>query len=449
MLSAGAPEDLLQPYLRTHLRPCLRPRSLGSRLTSAVLVAAWLVGCASPAAIRPIPEIGSGFALEPDEVKIWEQARREERELLKKVKLAEDPLLNDYVDALGQSLVDPAARRSGNVSFRFRVIEDPTLNAFAFPHGSVYVHSGLVARTGSEAQLALVLGHEIAHVEKRHAVRHQRSANRKALGFGVAAAAASILIAHEAGQKAEKGDYSSAAVISRTADIILGVGLQLAFVAAIQGYGRELERESDEAGMAKMVGGGFDPSQGPGLFALLLKERQDPGKMERFFFSSHPANEERKRTADELVQTRYAAQAGKGKVTSPDFERRRRLVLRQDARLNMAAGRLDLAAEEIGQVLAAVPSDPVALALRGDLRMQRAAGAAEAERRRAEDEAMRDYEAAISADDTYAPPHREAGLILFKRGERAKARRHLERYLALAPGAEDARVIRDYLSELK
>jgi predicted Zn-dependent protease len=306
-----------------------------------------------------------------------------------------------------------------------------------------------VARTRNEAQLAMVLGHEIAHVEKRHALRHQRSARRKALGFGIAAVAGSILIAREAGQRAEKGDYSGAAVISRTADIILGVGLQLAFIAAIQGYGRELERESDEAGMAKIVGGGYDPRQAPGLFALLLEEKEDPGKMERFFFSSHPANEERKRTAEELVQTRYAAQAGKGRVTSPDFERRRRLVLRQDARLNLEAGRLDLAEEEIAQALAAAPDDPAALALRGDLRMRRAAGAPEAVRRRAEDEALRDYEAAIRADDTYAPAHREAGLILLKRGERAGARRHLERYLALAPGAEDARVIRDYLAELR
>jgi predicted Zn-dependent protease len=431
-------------------RPSLlrRTHSAGARCTAALLITVWVAGCASPAAVQPIPEIGSGFVLEVDEVRLWEEARKEEREILKKVKLVEDPLLNDYVDNLGQSLVDPEARAGGQVSFRFRVIEDPSLNAFAFPHGSVYIHSGLVARTRNEAQLALVLSHEIAHVEKRHALRHDRSARRKALGFGIAAAAGSILIAHEAGQRAEKGDYSGAAVIGRTADIILGVGLQLAFIASIQGYGRDLERESDEAGMAKMVGDGFDPREAPGLFALLLQERQDPGKMERFFFSSHPANEERKQTADELLQARYASQAGKGKVTSPEFERRRRIVLREDARLNLQAGRLDLAAEEIEQALAAAPRDPAALTLRGDLRMQRAAGAAGSGRRLAEDEALRDYSAAIEADAAYAPAHREAGLILLKRGERQKARQRLERYLALAPGAEDARMIRDYLAEL-
>ncbi len=317
----------------------LHRHSAWRRSVAAFLAAVWIAGCASPAAVRPIPELGAQFAPERDEEKIWEQARGEEREILKKVKLVEDPLLADYVESLGQGLVDPAVRDGGRVQFRFRVIEDPTLNAFAFPHGSVYVHSGLVARTQNEAQLAMVLGHEIAHVEHRHALRHQRSARRKALGFGIAAVAGSILIAHEAGQRAEKGDISSAAVISRTADIILGVGLQLAFIAAIQGYGRGLERESDEAGLAKMVAKGYDPSQAPQLFALLLKERPDAGKMERFFFSSHPANEERQRTAEELVGTRYAAQAkAGGKVSSPQFDTRRRIAVREDARLNRRRG---------------------------------------------------------------------------------------------------------------
>lgn len=419
------------------------------RALAALLAAAWIASCASPAAVRPIPEIGGQYALEKDEQRLWEDARKEEREILKKVKLVEDPLLSDYVEGLGQSLVEPAVRDSGQVQFRFRVIEDPTLNAFAFPHGSVFVHSGLIARTRNEAQLAMVLGHEIAHVESRHALRHHRSAMRKQIGFGIAAVAGSILIAHEAGQKAEKGDYSTAAVISRTADIILGVGLQLAFIAAIQGYGRDLERESDEAGLAKLVRHGYDPRQAPALFALLLKEHEDPGKV-AYFFSSHPANEERKRTAEELVRTRYAqAGAGAGRVTSPEFERRRRTVLREDARLNIEAGRLDVAGEEIEQALAIAPGDPVALTLRGDLLRRRAANARESERRAAEERAVEAYTEAVRADPKYAPPHRELGLIHLKRGERERAREHLEKYLALAPGAPDARAVRDYLADLR
>jgi len=428
-----------------------RRRPGWKRAVAGALVASWLAGCASPAAVRPIPQIGAAFALEADEQSMWEDARKEEREILKKAKLADDPLLNDYVERLGQSLVDPAVRDTGKVQFRFRVLEDPTLNAFAFPHGSIYVHTGLLARVENEAQLAMVLGHEVSHVEKRHALRHQRSARRKALGFGIAAVAGSILVAREAGQQAEQGDYSSAAVISRTADIILGVGLQLAFIAAVQGYGRDLERESDEEGMAKMVGHGYDPRQAPALFAVMLKERPDPGKAERFFFSSHPANQERRATAEEMLRTRYAAQAqaGTGVVNTPDYDKRRRIVLRNDARLNLEAGRLEIAEEEIGQVLAMAPADPAALTLKGDLQRRRAAGAREAERRTAEDAALEAYRQAIKADPKYAPPHRELGIVLLGRGEKDKARQHLERYLELAPNASDAAIVRDYLVELK
>jgi predicted Zn-dependent protease len=418
---------------------------------ASLLLLGFLNGCASPAAVRPIPELGAQYALEKDERGLWEDARKEEREMLKKLKLVEDPLLADYVEKLGQELVDPALRDSGQVHFRFRVIEDPTLNAFAFPHGSIYVHSGLVARTESEAQLAMVLGHEVAHVEKRHALRHQRSARRKAIGFGIAAAATSIIVAGQAGQKAEKGDYSGAAILGQTANIILGVGFPLAFMAAVQGYGRDLERESDEAGMAKMVADGYDPAQAPGLFALLLKEHPDPHKAERFFFSSHPANQERKATAEETLRTRYAALPAerKLKVSGPDYERRRRLVLREDARLNIEAGRLDLAGEEIRQALAAAPQDAVALTLLGDLHKRRAAEAKPAARSKEEDAALESYTQAVKADPKYAPPHRELGLILMKRGERDPAREHLEKYLDLAPQANDRQIVTDYLAELK
>lgn len=171
--------------------------------------------------------------------------------------------------------------------------------------------------------------------------------------------------------------------------------------------------------------------------------------MERFFFSSHPANEERRSTTRELVETRYAQQArAGGKVTSPEFEMRRRIVLREDARLNLEVGRLDIAEEELEQALAAAPRDPVALTLKGDLKRRRAANAPEGERRRVEDAALEAYSMAIEADPKYAPPHREMGLILLKRGEREKAREHLERYLDLAPDASDARIVRDYLTEL-
>ena len=77
------------------------------------------------------------------------------------------------------------------VRYRVRVIEDPTLNAFAYPHGSIYIHTGLLARMENEDELATVLGHEMTHVEDRHMLRYQRSAHNKEVGFTVAAITAS------------------------------------------------------------------------------------------------------------------------------------------------------------------------------------------------------------------------------------------------------------------
>ncbi len=419
------------------------------RVIAGAMAVAWLVACASPSSVQPIPELGSAYALEKDELKLWNQSRDEERKLRQKLELLEDPLLQDYVDSLGQGLVEPATRASGQLNFSFHVVEDPTINAFAFPHGSIYIHSGLIARTESEAQLAMTLGHEISHVEQRHALKHRRSARNKAIGIGIAAAAASIIVAREAGRKAEQGDFSSAAVISRTADIILGVGLQLAYIAAVQGYGRRLEREADEAGMAKLVSAGYDPREAPRLFAVLLQEHPDAGKVERFFFASHPANEERRRTAEELLQTRYSVEAGSGTISSRDYELRRRLVVRHDARLNIEAGRLNLAEIQIDQVLEATPRDPVALTLRGKLHKRLAANAATPEQKRSEQEvALEAYLEAIDADPALAEPRREVGLLLMQTGRREEAGEHLRRYLDLAPGATDVQIIRDYLREL-
>ena len=91
----------------------------------------------------------------------------------------------------------------------------------------------------------------------------------------------------------------------------------------------------------------------------------------------------------------------------------------------------------------------MALTLRGDLHKQRAAEAKQAERSKEEEAALGAYSEAVKADPKYAPPHRELGLIHMKRGEPAPARTHLEKYLELAPQAEDRQIVRDYLAELK
>jgi Putative Zn-dependent protease, contains TPR repeats len=85
------------------------------------------------------------------------------------INLVGNRLIPDYIKEVPDS--DP-----GKLNFRFFVINDPMPNAFAFPNGMVFIHTGLLKIIDNEAQLALVLGHEIAHVTYEHgASRYKKS----------------------------------------------------------------------------------------------------------------------------------------------------------------------------------------------------------------------------------------------------------------------------------
>src|SRR5439155_71337 len=208
-------------------------------------------------ATRNVPPIGAGgkpFKPESDEVRLWSQAEKEEEALAKKAKIYDDPLLEEYLGKIGDRLLPDEVRAAGGPGFRFGVMSDPTLNAFAMPNGRLYVHSGLLTR-------------------------------------------------------------------------------------------RDLEREADQGGMEKLVRAGYDPNEAPKVFQLLLSESQDRGSLETFFFGSHPKLQERIATTTELVNTQYAgAAAAADRVkTSEEFGLRMRTVVRENALLDIRAGRFTLA----------------------------------------------------------------------------------------------------------
>src|SRR5688572_4782021 len=282
-------------------------RQLGRRATWLVS-ALVLVACAS----RSIPPIGAGgqpFTPEADERALWAKAEQEEEALLKKARPYDDPLLEEYLAHVGDRLTPEDVRAAGGPAFKFGVIRDPSLNAFAMPNGRIYVHTGLLSRLDNEAQLATILGHEMTHVTHRHALSFQRDARNKQILYTVLAIGASIGVAAAAGSRAGSGDAIGAAVIGQTANAILGLGLQLAAMAAINGYGRDLERDADDGAMQSLVQAGYDPKEAPKVFELLRSESKERGSLETFFFGSHPRLTERIDTTREMVQTRYAEAA--------------------------------------------------------------------------------------------------------------------------------------------
>jgi predicted Zn-dependent protease len=179
--------------------------------------------------------------------------------------LIDDPMVLATMNDLGQSLVRRVEPQP--FVYRFRVVVDPTLNAFAGPAGYIYFHSGLILAAGSVDELAGVMAHEIAHAKRSHVARSIEKATvpdllAKLLGVGVAVAA----------------DAPEALIAAQG----VSASLQLA-------YTRELEAEADEVGSAFLVRAGFDPRGMATFFERLAAEKQpDLGFEIPPYLQSHP-----------------------------------------------------------------------------------------------------------------------------------------------------------------
>ena len=415
-----------------------------------VILGVLLPGCASRK-VPPIGAAGQPFKPDADERALWAKAEKEEETLLKKAKVYDDPMLEDYLARIGDRLTSDDVRAAGGPGFKFAVLRDPTLNAFALPNGHIYVHTGLLSRLDNESQLAMIVGHEMTHVTHRHALSFQRDIQTKQILYTVGAVAASIGVAALAGSRAQKGDYVGAAVIGQTANAILGLGLALTAIAAINGYGRDLERDADQAGMDNLVRAGYDPKEAPKVFALLRSESKDRGSLETFFFGSHPKLTERIETTEGLLKTKYAQAALATDTTrdTEDFQVRMRSVVRENAYEDIRAGRFAVAQRQLDRVLAITPKDPVAHMYYGDLYRLQAQRAREAPKK-AEHErlALAAYEKSVELDPSAPEPHRHLGFLYYQQKDTAKAKAAFEKYLALKPAAPDARRIKEYLVEL-
>lgn len=334
-----------------------------------------------------------------------------------------DPLLDSYLTEVTQRIV--AVTKPRPFVYRTRAVSDPSVNAFTFGGGLVYVYAGLIARMENEAQLAMVLGHELAHVTERHVPRGIERAYGIQLLGNVAVAAGSATGALPGGPALEKTfDYT--------------------MHAAINGHGRGLETEADEIGLDYMVKAGYDPREGPSTFEQLLKEYGDQAPIVNFFYSNHPNNVERIERTGGLVKTKYANDVATRRllVNSEEFKRRTRQVVIAVGRLDYDHKRFNTATAMFQKAIRAYEGDPVPHYYLGKIAQETGAG-------EAIDRAIKHFGDAVKADAEYAPAYRELGLAYYRKNERPRAITALERYLALDPKAKDALQIRNAIVELK
>ncbi len=439
----------------------------GRRGTAVACLALLLSGCLSTR-LPPISTAGAAFRPLPDEVQLWDDAVAEEDQLLAEAYYYDDPLLEDYLQQIVDRLTTPGMRANPEIGYQVAVLEEPTLNAFAYPHGSLYVHTGLLARMQNEAQLAMVLAHEMSHVERRHMVRYQRSVHNRQVGLTAAAIAAWVIIAHEQGEAWEDGKWGKAASIGVLGNLLVSLGLELAFIASVNGYGRNLEKEADYGAFEKLERAGYEPRQAAAVFELLQHGSGQSGDLEVFFFGSHPQlsqrienaeqwNAERLPQADPNVDWAEETAAESSAASKPNplfplgedlFWQRILPVIRDDARLNLDYGRLTLAAEQLAKVMDAMPLDPEVHYLFARLRRAQAEVTPEAQDRLL-DEAKLALREAIRLQPDYAEAHRDLGLLAYDSDDYLTACIAFYHYATLAPGAEDGAEIDRYFQDLK
>ena len=191
--------------------------------------------------------------------------------------LYDDPKVQAYVDAVGQKMAHLSHRP--NLKFTFRVLDSPVINAFALPGGFVYITRGILAHMNSEAELAIVVGHEIGHVTARHGAEQYTRQQVAGIGLGIG----SVLSEN----------------VAR-----FGGAVQQALGLMFLKYGREEENQADDLGVEYALRAGYDAEVGVHFFEVLDRQSKESGSSMPEWLSTHPAPEGRIRHTHDLAVAR-------------------------------------------------------------------------------------------------------------------------------------------------
>jgi predicted Zn-dependent protease len=370
-------------------------------LASIIAICCLVAGCAT---LRPIPVTQTHTASEEEQM-LWRRAQEEQDAINGSGVLYQDAEIENYLNQIAKKLHTNSI--SPDISFQIKVVKDPNLNAFAFPNGVIYIHTGILARMDNEAQLAALLAHEMVHCTHRHSIRVLRSIKDRT--------------------------QAKTATVRELAQFLGITGS----IASINGYTRELETEADRVGLDLAVKANYDPREVLKLFELLKQEIEIEGIEEPYFFGTHPYVRQRIGNVNNWLAEKYRGKTTGIKNTEVFQSRMPRLVL-DNARLELRQGRFFVAQRTVEKFLAVKPDDARACFLLGEIFRQRG---------RQDDAAaaIKYYEKSISLNPSFPEPHRAMGLIYYKDGEKRLAKKHFDACLLLSPDTADKAYIQGYL----
>ena len=362
-------------------RPWLR-RSWRCYCTWVIILCLLIAACSS--VVAPVIPSVAGPS-EDEETKISREFRREAKKFLKFVS---NPEVERYIDRIGRRILGATGPQS--FDYRFFVVEDPQLNAFAVPGGSIYVYTGLIERAKTTDELAGVLGHEITHVKGHHMAR---SSGPDAI---------SILSLLSMVALARTGSGAQAA----------GIVGQAVSATRQRAYSRQLEMEADTLGTRYMAAAGYDPKGTIAFLKMLDQERAlNPIDVPAYVLS-HPITQERVANAELVVKSLGPTQP---RPDDPEALKKVQIVIRMDRR--------DDVVHEYEKLVKQAPKNPEFLYLLGYA--QQLQGQLS--------EARANYEQARKIWPENAGLQRDLGRLYGEIGDFANARTTFDQSLAIEP----------------
>ncbi|MGY0217289.1 M48 family metalloprotease [Endozoicomonadaceae bacterium StTr2] len=336
-----------------------------------------------------------------EENRLWHAAERFEQQLEKGDRLEGDAAMQAYLQGIMDRLY-PEFKGS----IRVYILKQPILNAFALPNGGVYVNTGLIAAMENEAQLAAVLAHEGVHFINKHSAK-QRKVNQLSSALAMAGALAG-------------------------GPLLATLGL----ATTVTGYSRDLEREADTEGYKRLIAAGYDPAQSYAAFEAMAREAKASDVESPLFFSSHPKLQERIKSFKALNENAVAS-------TPRDINASAYQDYVVDLRQQVLIDKLETG--RFNEIIATFEA-PSQKALYPEVDLFYLA---EAHRLRNEkgdlDEAKKVYRSLLSSYETFPLPYKSLGLLSLKEKNYPEAGNLLRQYLVLAPKAEDAAFVQQYL----
>jgi predicted Zn-dependent protease len=224
---------------------------------------------------QQLPDLGNYSSIVLPEAQEQQLGKAFMQQLNKQILINHDPLINDYINSIGNRIAEHANNHWTN--FHFFIVNDPEINAFAGPGGYIGINSGLILTTQSESELAAALAHEITHVNQHHIARmvnHVKNLNLPAL----AALLATIVIG---------GQTNSSAAIA-AAMAALGGGAQ-----NMINFTRGNEEEADRIGIQALYRAGFDPMAMPIFFQRMQRAAINYSDRIPAYLEDHPVTDVR------------------------------------------------------------------------------------------------------------------------------------------------------------